>query len=256
MNENVKVTAAFFSPTGGTSSYVRETAQAMAPAPEEWDLTRPEVRRQERRFGPDEVLVLGVPVYYGRVPEVADLVSGLTGSDTPVVLLAVYGNRAIDDALVELADLCAARGFRPVAAGEFIAPHTFSAKIGTGRPNESDRKTAQELGRRAMEKLEQPDWQPAELPGNRPYREFQRAPFYPEGEESCVNCGACVRTCPVEAISISNPKQTDAERCLRCLACVKACPTGSRAVRGMAFDATRQKLEQLLQQPRQPKLYL
>lgn len=255
MNRTEKVTAAWFSPTGGTSTYVRETARAMAAAPEEWDLTRPEVRQKGRSFGADEILVLGVPVYYGRVPEVEDLVSGLTGTDTPVVLLAVYGNRAIDDALLELADLCAARGFRPVAAGEFIAPHTFSAKIGTGRPNESDRESARELGCRALAKLEQPDWQPAELPGNRPYRGFQRAPFYPEGEASCVSCGACVRACPVEAISASDPKQTDGERCLRCLACVHACPTGSRAVRGMAFEATRQKLEHLLQEPRQPKLY-
>lgn len=256
MSTSGTVTAAWFSPTGGTRTYVRETAGAMASAPEEWDLTRPQVRRQERRFGPDEVLVLGVPVYYGRVPEVPDLVSGLTGSDTPAVLLAVYGNRAIDDALLELSDLCAARGFRTVAAGEFIAPHTFSARIGTGRPDEADRETARELGRRAMEKLDRPDWQPAGLPGNRPYRTFQRAPFYPEGTEACVNCGACVRACPVEAIPASDPRQTDGEKCLRCLACVRACPTGSRAARGMAFDATRQKLEQLLSQPRQPRLYL
>lgn len=256
MAEHIKVTAAYFSPTGGTRAYVKEIAGAMSAAVEELDLTRPEVRRQKRQFGPDEVLVLGVPVYYGRVPEVPDLMDGLEGKDTPVVLAAVYGNRAIDDALLELSDLCAARGFRTAAAGEFIAPHTFSARIGAGRPDASDKESARELGRRAMDKLAQPDWQPAELPGKRPYREFQRAPFYPEGEESCVSCGACVRACPVEAISASNPKQTDAERCLRCLACVKACPTGSRAVRGMAFEATRQRLEQLLQQPRQPVLYL
>ena len=102
MAEHIKVTAAYFSPTSGTRAYVKEIAGAMSAAVEELDLTRPEVRRQKRQFGPDEVLVLGVPVYYGRVPEVAELVSGLTGSDTPVVLLAVYGNRAIDDALVEL----------------------------------------------------------------------------------------------------------------------------------------------------------
>lgn len=256
MTEHTRVTAAFFSPTGGTRSYVAEIAGAVSDGVETLDLTRPEARRQKRHFGSDEVLVLGVPVYYGRVPEVADLLDGLEGENTPVVLAAVYGNRAIDDALLELADLCAARGFRAVAAGEFIAPHTFSAKIGAGRPDEADLETARELGRRAAEKLKQTDWQPAELPGNRPYREFQRAPFYPEGEEACVSCGACVRTCPVEAISISNPRQTDAERCLRCLACVKACPTGSRAVRSMAYDATIHKLEQLLQQPRQPKLYL
>ena len=82
------------------------------------------------------------------------------------------------------------------------------------------------------------------------------APFYPEGDSRCVQCGACVRTCPVEAISSQDPRQTDSERCLRCLACVRACPTGSRAVRSMAYDATVDKLEHALVQPRQPQLYL
>ena len=256
MNETRKVTALYFSPTGGTKAYVTEIARAMGDQAEEWDLTRPEVRRQSRRFGPDEVVVLGVPVYYGRVPEVAGLLDGLTGDNTPAVLAAVYGNRAIDDALVELADLCAARGFRPVAAGEFIAPHTFSAKVGAGRPDEADRETARKLGRAALDKLARSDWAEPDLPGNRPYRTFQVAPFYPEGDSRCVQCGACVRACPVEAISTQDPRQTDSERCLRCLACVHACPTQSRAVRSMAYDATADKLEHALAQPRQPQLYL
>lgn len=256
MNQHTKVTALFFSPTGGTRAYVEEIAGAMSDHVETWDLTRPEVRRQSRSFGPDEVVVLGVPVYYGRVPEVEGLLDGLTGSDTPAVLAAVYGNRAIDDALAELADLCTARGFRPVAAGEFIAPHTFSAKIGAGRPDEGDREAARALGKQAADKLDKPDWTQPQLPGKRPYREFQVAPFYPEGDSRCVQCGACVRTCPVEAISSQDPRQTDSERCLRCLACVRACPTGSRAVRSMAYDATVDKLEHALVQPRQPQLYL
>ena len=257
MNQNLKVTALYFSPTGGTKTYVKEIAGAMSDCAEESDLTRPELRRKARNFGPDEVVVLGVAVYYGRVPEVDGLLDGLTGDNTPAVLAAVYGNRAIDDALVELADLCVARGFRPVAAGEFIAPHTFSAKVGAGRPDEADRETARKLGREAADKLAQTDWVEPVLPGTRPYRDFQRAPFYPEGDSRCVKpCGSCVRACPVEAISIRDPRQTDGERCLRCLACVRVCPTGSRGVRSMAFDAMVDKLEQALAQPRQPKLYL
>lgn len=142
-----RTTALYFSPTGGTRTYVRAVAAAMPHMGGEVDLTRPEERRKVHMFGADDVVVLGVPVYYGRVPEVPGLLDGLQGEETPAVLLAVYGNRLIDDALAELSDLCAARGFRPLAAGAFVAPHTFSAKVAMGRPNAGDLAAAAELGR-------------------------------------------------------------------------------------------------------------
>lgn len=167
-------TALYFSPTGGTRTYVRAVAAAMPHMGGEVDLTRPEERRKVHMFGADDVVVLGVPVYYGRVPEVPGLLDGLQGEETPAVLLAVYGNRLIDDALAELSDLCAARGFRPLAAGAFVAPHTFSAKVAMGRPNAGDLAAAAELGRRAAEKLSGPvRWRPSILP--RPVRPTVRS---------------------------------------------------------------------------------
>lgn len=167
-------TALYFSPTGGTRTYVRAVAAAMPHMGGEVDLTRPEERRKVHMFGADDVVVLGVPVYYGRVPEVPGLLDGLQGEETPAVLLAVYGNRLIDDALAELSDLCAARGFRPLAAGAFVAPHTFSAKVAMGRPNAGDLAAAAELGRRAAEKLSGPArWRPSILP--RPVRPTVRS---------------------------------------------------------------------------------
>ena len=167
-------TAHYFSATGGARPNVRAVAAAMPHMGGEVDLTRPEERRKVHMFGADDVVVLGVPVYYGRVPEVPGLLDGLQGEETPAVLLAVYGNRLIDDALAELSDLCAARGFRPLAAGAFVAPHTFSAKVAMGRPNAGDLAAAAELGRRAAEKLSGPvRWRPSILP--RPVRPTVRS---------------------------------------------------------------------------------
>jgi len=52
-------------------------------------------------------------------------------------------------------------------------------------------------------------------------------------EESCISCGACVRACPVDAISLSNDKNNDrgaavCERslCLGCGVCYSACKLG------------------------------
>ena len=62
-----RTTALYFSPTGGTRTYVRAVAAAMPHMGGEVDLTRPEERRKVHMFGADDVVVLGVPVYYGRV---------------------------------------------------------------------------------------------------------------------------------------------------------------------------------------------
>lgn len=44
-------------------------------------------------------------------------------------------------------------------------------------------------------------------------------------QETCLGCGACVATCPVEAISIVDGKaKIDNEKCLGCGACKGSCP--------------------------------
>lgn len=47
--------------------------------------------------------------------------------------------------------------------------------------------------------------------------------------ETCVGCGACLRICPVDAVSGKQKKQheIDRYRCIECSACGRVCPTGS-----------------------------
>jgi NAD-dependent dihydropyrimidine dehydrogenase PreA subunit len=56
--------------------------------------------------------------------------------------------------------------------------------------------------------------------------------------EKCINCGACVTLCPVEAITIDEDASVvfDKEKCLgsTCSACVDACP--SRAIKSVKQD--------------------
>lgn len=191
-----RTTALYFSPTGGTRTYVRAVAAAMPHMGGEVDLTRPEERRKVHMFGADDVVVLGVPVYYGRVPEVPGLLDGLQGEETPAVLLAVYGNRLIDDALAELSDLCAARGFRPLAAGAFVAPHTFSAKVAMGRPNAGDLAAAAELDagrRRSCRGL----GAPRNCPGTGPTAAFRGRRSTQWGDDTWHPAAGCWRrACP------------------------------------------------------------
>ena len=44
--------------------------------------------------------------------------------------------------------------------------------------------------------------------------------------DACVNCGACVSECPVEAIlEKDGAHYIDPDKCTDCGACVDACPT-------------------------------
>lgn len=44
----------------------------------------------------------------------------------------------------------------------------------------------------------------------------------------CVGCEACVGTCPVSAISVTDGKATvDADKCVECGACVATCPVSA-----------------------------
>ena len=69
---------------------------------------------QEHHFKENELLIIGVPAYGGRVPApVVDALRHFTGSNTPVVLVATYGNRDIDDTLIELKKNVIDKGFIP-----------------------------------------------------------------------------------------------------------------------------------------------
>ena len=50
-------------------------------------------------------------------------------------------------------------------------------------------------------------------------------------EAKCVLCGACVKKCPMKAISLSDESSvTDPERCIGCGLCATACRKGARTV--------------------------
>lgn len=91
-------------------------------------------------FGPDDLVLFGVPVYGGRIPSPAvQTLRRMQGSRTPAVLVAAYGNREYDDALLELADIAAANGFIPFAAAALIAEHSIMHSVAAGRDGPTHR---------------------------------------------------------------------------------------------------------------------
>ena len=80
--------------------------------------------------GAGETVVLGTPVYAGRVaPEAVRRLRRIqvaAGASVPAVVTVTYGNRDYEDALVELYDLAVSLGLSPFAAGAFIGEHSYS----------------------------------------------------------------------------------------------------------------------------------
>ena len=103
------VTSIFFSPTGSTRRLVSMLSKTFPSKPREVDITPYTQRGLSMDFGPDDLVLFGVPVYGGRIPSPAvQTLRRMQGSRTPAVLVAAYGNREYDDALLELADIAAA----------------------------------------------------------------------------------------------------------------------------------------------------
>lgn len=230
----------YYSPTETSKQVVEAIAKgAQYESTTQLDLTPPAAKTMEIEGFGDELAIIGAPVYGGRIPvEAVSRLRRLKASDTPAALVVVYGNRAYEDALLELKDIATDAGFILVAGAAFIGEHSLSVSdkpIAQGRPDDSDMEKAHAFGRAIREKLDRvagvDEFQPLEVPGNHPYREHSKRPrdVAPVTKEDiCIKCGRCAEVCPVAAITIGDTVETDSALCTLCSACVKNCPTDAR----------------------------
>ncbi len=256
-----------FSPTGGTATIAECVARGMTEEPfEHIDLTPAGTVDAAPRIVAGDTAVIAVPVHYGRVPEeAAARLRRIRGLQTPAVLVVVYGNRAYEDALLELRDIVEAIGFEPVAAGAFIAEHSFSCPatpLAAGRPDSSDLERAVAFGKMVRGKMsglgEGAEPRPLEIPGNSPYRgRPDRSPTTPRSDaEICDLCGRCAEVCPTDAITVAETVTTDQDACMLCCACVRECPNHGRILDGEWAEEITAKLASLCTERREPELIL
>ena len=177
-----------------------------------------------------DLLIVGVPSYAGKVPEMAvRSLRRFLGNNTPAIIVSVYGNRAYDDTLIELKDLMESHGFKLLSAAAVIAQHSIFPKIAEGRPNADDMEKLHEFASKSRELLIQIPKMSAVsrlmVKGNRPYRDNKPIPLHPEGSKGkCISCYACVKMCPVGAITMKEPYKTNEKKCISCGRCVVVCP--------------------------------
>lgn len=265
---NIKsVKLIYFSPTKTTKQVIEGIAQGVqVDTVEHLDLTPPAAKTQEFAEMHDQFVIIGAPVYGGRVAlEAVKRLHRLKANKTPAAIVVVYGNRAYEDALIELKNLTEEAGFVPVAGGAFIGEHSYSNEttpIACGRPDAADLKKAEEFGtgiRKKMRDINSFDEMPPLLvPGNFPYKERRNQPkVSPITRETlCTLCGTCATVCPTGAITVSDTVMTDPNGCIFCCSCIKNCPTQARVFEALPIKERAERLSKNCRDRKEPEIYL
>jgi ferredoxin len=263
--ESVK--SVYFSPTGTTKAVVQGIAHGINPDRMELiDITRPDARKQPLLTSENELLVIGVPVYMGRVPALLiEWLNTIQAHNTPTVCVVVYGNRVYDDALLELKNIVMKCGCIPIACAAYIGEHSFSnseTPTAQGRPDEDDLNHAKVFGQKIREKLQSisliSQISDVYAPGTYPYRgdsKLWNVDFIAVSDE-CSQCGICAEKCPVGAVDAENSRLIDTEKCITCCACIKNCPQSARSMKpGLVKDAS-VRLHTLYSQRKEPEYFI
>ena len=242
-----------FSARGTTERYAKAFTDAFRKDALSFNWLRKE-ERKSLSLSPDDELLLSMPVYGGYIPHVCEeLMSLLDGDDTPAIIIAVYGNRHYDNALIEMKDLLSKRGFIVIAAAAVVAEHSIFPAVATGRPTEGDL-----MGMRSFASSIKPPCKEASVPGNPGWDSsaFRGTPFHPTADDRCRNCLVCVSSCPAGAIDAKDPKATDTSLCISCGACIRICPYNARAYRGEAYGNAMAGFEERCRERRENEFFL
>ncbi len=269
-----QIYAMYFSATGTTKKVVTAIADRLSKLKHgigatRIDFTLPERRSKVQSFHSGEVVVFGVPVYAGRVPNVLlKYIRTIQGGGALAVPVVSYGNRNFDDSLIELRDLLEDGGFHTVAGGAFIGEHAFSNTLAAGRPDEKDLAVAERFADGIFEKLEKIEGieDSIAVEGKNPYR-----PYYvpkdrggnpvnilkdrPKVNELCTDCGICAAVCPMGSIDSLDVREY-VGICIKCGACVKKCPVQARYYDSYNYLYHKEELEVEFTRRAEPAIFL
>jgi NAD-dependent dihydropyrimidine dehydrogenase PreA subunit/flavodoxin len=241
-----QISTLYFSPTGTTEKIVTGIAEKLSenyggkiPAGN-IDFTLPESRGKTYTFGKGDIVIAGVPVYAGRVPNVLlKFLNTISGNGAAAVAVVLYGNRDYDDALIEFKDILESNGFTVVAGGAFIGEHSFSPILGADRPDEQDMAAAAVFAAKIYDKLKTSGKNPGvAVKGSTPYRGYyipkdrngnpvSILKVTPKTTSDCIDCKLCSEVCPMGSIDPDDVSKMTGI-CIKCCACIKKCPVGAK----------------------------
>lgn len=249
-----------FSPTGGTEKVAEILTKAWEGATvKKIDLSNAETDYSLLDLEKEDIAIIAVPSYGGRVPNIAvQRISNIQGKQTLCVLVCVYGNRAFEDTLAELNDAARKSGFRVIAAVAAIAEHSIMHQYASGRPDARDEKELTFFAQRILNKINGSitELAPPQIPGNRPHKKTSGVGLTPKANNTCTGCALCAQQCPVKAINTKNLKATDSTKCISCMRCVVKCPQSARKVNKALVSAAALAIKKACSTRKENELYI
>ena len=206
------------------------------------DFTLPSARLSFPDINSDALVVFGVPTYAGRVPNLLlKYLDTIQGNGCIAVPIVTFGNRAFDNALIELRNILENHGFKTVAGGAFVAEHSFSTVLAAGRPDYDDIAYAKNFADDIFNKVSKiealSNHEPIAVDGDADAFYFQPKTddgrpidirkVKPKTNDKCIKCGLCSRVCPMGSIS-ADDFSTITGICIKCGACIKKCPVQAK----------------------------
>ena len=255
----LKISQAYFSPGSTTKKVVSQISSNFDGEVETYDLLVDCGEFKSKKFSEDELLIIGLPVFAGRIPQIViDDLNKFKGDNTPVIPVVVYGNRDYDDALLELKDILDENGFKTIGAGAFLAQHSIFPVVASNRPDEKDIDEIDDFAKECIKKLDESieDLDEILVPGNKPYKEIKILPIMPIAGDGCIECGDCAAICPTEAIPIDHPSGTIDGKCNRCTACIYICPENVRAFPEPMFSGAQKEFAAKCSDRKEPEIFL
>ena len=267
-----RVNLMYFSPTATTKTIVEAIGKRLVDTKglergNTIDFTLPKQRESGQNFESNDILLIGVPVYAGRVPNILlSYLNSIKGDNTIAIPTVLYGNRDYDDALLELNDILIKNGFNVIAGGAFIGEHSFSYTLGKERPDNKDLTIVRKFADKLYTKIGNNNHSAAKINGNRPYRPYYKPKndddesvdirrVIPKTDETCIDCKICSEVCPVGSIPYNNVKAI-VGICIKCGACIKLCPTQSKYFDDIDYLRHKRELEEQFEERKEPELFV
>lgn len=247
-----------FSATGRTQKVVDIISSVFSGEKTKIDLSNYNTKDKNYDLSKDCFCIVAVPVYGGRVPKPAvERLQNIKGNGASALLVAVYGNRAIDDCLLELKNILTQQGFKCRAAISAVAEHSMMPQYGSNRPDKQDEDELKDFAKKVMEGLENNTLSESiDVPGKFPYVKASSMPLKIEVNNNCIKCGKCARRCPVGAISLEEPNTTDTKKCITCMRCIEECPQKARSLPPKLMSVVSFSMKSKFKGRKENKLYI